>query len=77
MSKLVLISGKQMCKVVEKLGFKKIYQKGSHVRYKHPDGRVTVVPIHGNEDLGKGLLREILNQIKLDREEYDQLRRKV
>ena len=77
MSKLVLISGKQMCKLVEKLGFQKIYQKGSHVRYKHPDGRLTVVPVHGNEDLGKGLLREILNQIKLDRGEYDQLRRKV
>lgn len=77
MSKLVLISGKQMCKLVEKLGFEKIYQKGSHARYKHPDGRLTVIPVHGNEDLGKGLLREILNQIKLDRDEYDQLRRKV
>ena len=48
MTKLILISGKQMCKLVEKLGFKKIHQKGSHVRYKHPDGRYTVVPVHGN-----------------------------
>lgn len=77
MSRLVLISGKQMCRLVEKLGFQKICQKGSHVRYKHLDGRLTVIPVHGNEELGKGLLREILNQIKLDREEYDTLRRKV
>ena len=48
-----------MCKLLEKLGFEKIYGRGSHVRFKHPDGRRTVIPVHGNEDLGKGLLREI------------------
>lgn len=77
MSKIVPISGKELCKILEKTGFQKIHQKGSHARYKHPDGRLTVVPIHGNEDLGKGLLREILKQIKLDREEYEKLRRTV
>lgn len=77
MTKLVPISGKKFCKILEKLGFEKIYGKGSHVRFKHPDGRRTVVPIHGNEDLGKGLLRTILNQIDLSKEEYEELRRKV
>ena len=77
MTKLVSISGKQMCKLLEKLGFQLMHQTGSHNRYKHADGRLTVVPVHGNEDLGKGLLAEILKQIKLDREEYDKLRRKV
>jgi len=32
------------------------------------------VPVHGNENLGKGLLREILKQIKLSKEEYEKLR---
>lgn len=77
MVKLVLISGKELCKLLEKLGFERIHQKGSHARYRHPDGRITVVPVHGNEDLGKGLLREILNQIKISREDYEKLRRKV
>lgn len=75
MVKLVPISGKELCKILEKLGFEKIYGKGSHVRFKHPDGRRTVVPVHGNEDLGKGLLRHILKQIKLSKEEYEKLRR--
>ncbi|HLD73023.1 MAG TPA: type II toxin-antitoxin system HicA family toxin [Candidatus Nanoarchaeia archaeon] len=66
-----------MCKLVEKLGFQKVHQVGSHVRYFHPDGKKTVVPVHGNEDLGKGLLLEILKQIKLPKEEYERLRRKV
>ena len=77
MPKLVTISGKELCKLLEKLGFQVVHQKGSHVRYKHPDGRLTVVPVHANEDLGKGLLNEILKQIKLEREDYEKLRRKV
>jgi len=75
--KLVPISGKKICKILEKLGFEKIHQVGSHVRYVHPDGRKTVVPVHSNEELGKGLLNEILKQVKLSRAEYDKLRQKV
>ncbi len=77
MPKLVTISGKEFCKILAKLGFEKIYGKGSHVRFKHFDGRRTVVPIHGNENLGKGLLRKILNQIKISKEKYEELRRKI
>jgi len=77
MSKLITIPGKKLCKILEKLGFEKIHQKGSHVRYKHPDGRITVVPIHGNEEIGKGLLNEILKQINISREEYEKLRKEV
>jgi len=77
MSKLTLISGKKLCKILEKLGFEMIHGKGSHMRFKHPDGRRTVVPVHANEDIGRGLLREILKQIKVSREEYEKLRRDV
>jgi predicted RNA binding protein YcfA (HicA-like mRNA interferase family) len=73
--KLIQISGREMCKLVERLGFQKIRQVGSHVRYVHPDGRKTTIPVHSNEDLGKGLILEILKQIKITREEYERLRR--
>lgn len=73
MSKLPKISGKELCKILEKLGFDKIYGKGSHVRFKHIDGRRTVVPVHGNEELGPGLLTAILNQCKITREELEGL----
>ncbi|MBU2576269.1 MAG: type II toxin-antitoxin system HicA family toxin [Nanoarchaeota archaeon] len=75
MTKLITISGKKFCGILEKLGFIKIYGKGSHVRFKHPDGRLTVVPVHGNENLGRGLLREILRQINVSKEDYEKLRR--
>lgn len=77
MTKLVPISGRKLCKILEKLGFDKIHGKGSHVRYKHTDGRITVVPVHANEEIGISLLREILRQTKLSREDYEKLRRKV
>lgn len=73
MPKLLKISGKELCKILEKLGFEKIYGKGSHTRFKHLDGRRTVVPVHGNEDLGPGLLTAILKQIKLTRKEFEEL----
>ncbi|MEK6887534.1 MAG: type II toxin-antitoxin system HicA family toxin [Candidatus Aenigmatarchaeota archaeon] len=65
------------CKILENLGFEKIHQVGSHVRYVHPDGRKTVVPVHANEDLGKGMLHEILKQAKISHKEYDQLRQEA
>ena len=73
MAKLPKISGKELCKVLEKIGFKKIYGKGSHVRFKHPDGRRTVVPVHGNEDIGSGLLTAIIKQTGLTREEFEKI----
>ena len=73
MAKLPKVSGKELCKIQEKLGFEKIHGKGSHVRFKHKDGRRTVVPVHGNEDLGPGLLTAILKQIKLTREDFEKV----
>ena len=73
MSKLIQISGKEFCKILKKLGFEKIYGKGSHIRFKHSDGRRTVVPVHGNEKLGKGLILEILKQIKLSKKEFEEI----
>ncbi len=77
MTRLLPISGRKMCKILERLGFEKVHQVGSHARYIHPDGRRTVVPLHGNEELSIGLVKDILNQIKLSRQEYEKLRQEV
>ena len=47
------------------------------VRYIHSDGRKTVVPVHSNEMLGRGLINEILKQVKLSRDEYEKFRLKI
>ena len=41
MVKLIPISGRKLCKILEKLGFEKIHQAGSHARYLHHDGRIS------------------------------------
>ena len=52
-----------------KLGFQIVRQRGSHVGMKHPDGRVTVVPVHKGEDLGRGILRQISKDVQISKEE--------
>lgn len=57
---------------MERLGFEETRINGSHHRMKHPDGRVTTVPVHGNTDLPRGLLRKIIREdIKLTLEEFE------
>lgn len=53
------ISAVKVIKALEKIGFKAIRQSGSHVILKHNDGRMTVVPVHSSELIGRGLLRKI------------------
>jgi len=40
---------------------------------KHPDGRLTVVPIHKGDELGRGIMRKIANDVHISREELMQI----
>jgi len=62
MANLPVLNGKELIKFLEYLGFKKVRQKGSHVRMKHDDGRITTVPVHRGIDIPKGLLRKIIRE---------------
>ncbi len=75
MPKLVPIKAKELIKILVGLGFSQRDGEGSHVFFKHPDGRTTVIPIH-SRPLSKGLLRKILNDIRLTVEEYEKLRKR-
>jgi predicted RNA binding protein YcfA (HicA-like mRNA interferase family) len=56
--------------VLLRLGFTVVRQKGSHVFYRHPDGRTRTVPNHPGRDLARPLVREILREIGLTPEEF-------
>jgi predicted RNA binding protein YcfA (HicA-like mRNA interferase family) len=60
MPKLPRLTGKQLIKLLERLGFAVIRVRGSHHVLRHVDGRQTVVPVHAGEVIGPGLLRKIL-----------------
>ena len=59
----------EVIRILEKLGFTCIRQSGSHAVYHHADGRWTTVPIHKGRDLGKGVLRKILKDMKFSVDE--------
>ena len=77
MTKLPLLSASELEKIALRLGFVKVRQRGSHARYKHPDGRATVIPHHSGEDIGPGLLQKILDDLKLSRVEFIQVYRQL
>ncbi|SDB09338.1 Predicted RNA binding protein YcfA, dsRBD-like fold, HicA-like mRNA interferase family [Desulfonatronum thiosulfatophilum] len=62
-------TGKQLIKALRLLKFDVVRVKGSHHFLRHPDGRCTVVPIHRNETIGRGLLAQILRDCEITREE--------
>jgi predicted RNA binding protein YcfA (HicA-like mRNA interferase family) len=77
MSRLPIVDFRTMEKLLLRLGFEVVRKKGSHVFYRHPDGRTTTIPHHPGRDLARPLMREILRETDLTpdqfRQELDQL----
>ena len=69
MPPLPVISAKELIKFLQSIGFEFVRQKGSHQRYKHPDGRAITIPVHGKDNLKRGLLNGILNELNINVEE--------
>ena len=61
--------------VLAKLGFVEVRQRGSHKRFRHPDGRVTTVPVHGGRDVSPVLLWCIARDVGLTVREFVASRR--
>jgi len=68
--RLVPVDARIMGRVLQGLGFARVRQKGSHVFYRHPDGRTTTVPHHKGRDLAVPLVRAILADIRLSPAEF-------
>ena len=70
LTRLKIINARKMEKLLLKLGFEKVRQKGSHAFYRHPDDRTTTIPHHSGRDLARPLIKEILREIELSDGEY-------
>lgn len=68
--KLIPLKPSVVIRILIKMGFECIRQKGSHMYFKHSDGRCTVVPFHKGEDIPKGLIKKILHDIEIDWENF-------
>lgn len=70
MTRLPRLTGREVIAALEKAGFEVVRIKGSHHRLRHPDGRVTAVPVHAGEVVGPGLMASILRDVELTRDEF-------
>lgn len=66
--KLPLLSGKQVLKTLERLGFVEAHRRGSHVKMIHPDGRKIVFPYHNEVD--RYTLKGALQDASIDIKEF-------
>lgn len=73
-NKQPVLNGSELIKILQNLGFIVVRINGSHHRMRHPDGKVTTVPVHGNKDLPKGLLRKIIREdLEMAMEEFNKI----
>jgi len=71
MPKLRRVSGKEAVRALERLGFERVRQRGSHVVLKKqtPEGAVgCVVPLH--RELAIGTIKGILRQARITPDEF-------
>ena len=73
MTRFPPVSGQELVAALGRKGFQVIRVKGSHHVLRHSDGRMTVVPVHGREEIGPGLLAKILRDCDVSRGELHDL----
>lgn len=64
-SKYPVLPPEKIIKVMKKLGFYKISQKGSHAKYINDfTGNIFIIPMH--PEIAKGTLKSILEQANIE-----------
>jgi len=64
-----VLKPREVIALLERLGFHEVRQRGSHKQFRHPDGRVTTVPVHKGRDIAPTLLRQIAHDVHLTLDE--------
>ncbi len=70
MTRLPVVTFRELDRVLRRLGFDEVRRKGSHVFYRHADGRTTTAPDHKGRDVARPLLREILREVDLPVDDF-------
>ncbi len=74
MPKLPVLTGKEIIRALERAGFERRNQTGSHVHLvgedKGGNRRLVTVPEHGSKEIPIGTFLSILRQAGLSREEF-------
>jgi predicted RNA binding protein YcfA (HicA-like mRNA interferase family) len=72
-TRLRLVPYQDLKKVAAVAGFHWVRGEGSHNVFRHPSGRVVVIPDHGSQVIVRPLLRKILRDLGLSPADYQRL----
>ncbi|HEV2972695.1 MAG TPA: type II toxin-antitoxin system HicA family toxin [Pirellulales bacterium] len=72
MGKLRVLSGREVCAILERHGYQKVRQQGSHiVMQRLTDEGTTTVPVPNHRAVRIGTLRSIIRQSGIPRSEFE------
>lgn len=69
MTRLPILSGREVIKVLNKIGYREIRQRGSHIRLSCTGRKSITVPDY--KIISRGLLRKILRDAEILPKEFD------
>lgn len=73
MTRMPRLTGQEVISALRRAQFEVVRVKGSHHFLRHADGRATIVPCHGGETIGPGLMAKILRDCELTRDQFQSL----
>ena len=71
------MDAKTLIKILVLKGYTMVRQSGSHVQFKNEKGVLITVPVHAGREIGRGLLRKIIRDMELTRDEFIGLLRQI
>lgn len=72
MGKLRILSGREVCAILERHGFRQVRQRGSHIIMQRlVEGSTTTVPVPDHTEIRAGTLRSIIRQSGVPRSEFE------
>jgi predicted RNA binding protein YcfA (HicA-like mRNA interferase family) len=73
MGRLRVLSGREVCRILQRHGFVEVRQRGSHIVMQRRTGAGTVtVPIPDHRELAIGTLLSIIRQSGVPRAEFEE-----
>jgi predicted RNA binding protein YcfA (HicA-like mRNA interferase family) len=70
--KLRVLSGEEVCRILERHGYQRVRQTGSHIVMQRTDGESTTsVPVPNHREVKIGTLRSIIRQSGIPRTEFE------
>ena len=72
MGKLRILSGKEVCQILEKHGFVETRKRGSHIAMQRKTSESTItVPVPAHKEIHTGTLLSIIRQSGVPRTEFE------